>query len=1253
MNGPPPGEASTSSSPTQSRFTRSSSTAAATPSAPPLVPLDKHLYTQPDYAVKTRDERIPHIETKHAGLTALRRVFVGPSFTAGHGSAGSASSAPMGKGKARALDHEEEGDVFASGAATPHHPGLSFPMRRRRRASTALSIATTKTGQTVTSSVQGSTGGGEHSRLHEWTGTSFEIGGDIRDAARRRDARLARQREDADEHAQRERKGSHSPLSVRERKDSLASGQFLEHLTATPPTSMPPRSPAATTATGASFVTAQTHLPRRASAFEHRSPPPVGRERRFSQPIRRASRVSFSDGAATSDGVVFGTPDKRIPLPPLRSILRAKSSFAHDDAFSDELEIIDEPRTPTSERPAPLYASVRFPEPHAPPNIPSPLRSGADPPAPPEIVLARPDTNTPRSSMATDRSAPAGLGLPNGDAEPKQPHRPWWKKRSADAVLRKERMLVRRDWTHREDLPDTYDEHVARKYPSVSETWQELAVVWRASGQIELWGEPSFKLPMVSGSKKLRGVIPLHPKKTHVTLYSATDLVFCLTHRPTPHHVLSRQSARYPHHHDDEDDADEKGDGQHRKTRFTKATKRGYVHLGSTGTNIYLFRARTHSTAKAWIWHLYRALGGQLPSAIEVTVPGLGAKLRLPLPKGCDYEEDVDLGEHADDDLEGNAYRHLQPSAVVDACIEQLAGVREWKDLVEDAKRMGADFRLAWRNGAILDWIQPEMAEQGKCDFSVVGGVAFRQARFQSVLELRPAAHYPTTCRIPAHEGASGSHISSTVRISEPPGIEGFLVRHRPNGTPERVYLSSRMGLLFVCRPSAAHPPDPPMPVYEALNNPAAVVLAPFVFGMASLAQPNKKKREKLWDRLAAGNVRSRAHKQQNKRDWTLRSMYAAADGKVGDDGDDGAASWDGDKMIEWLETEEKKRAFLQITDARGFCSLSELASVEPELEDDPRQQFARVADLGGNEGLQAADDKAKLRKMRSFVIKTQQGTTARFECHSIEVREEWVARLRALATYWRRRERVDANQLMELSANSGLINPIPARGAHRRHAYEDDPDDEGLPPPTRNEVLSSPHLTHLFNWCLLDGCRTLMQQRTMYVKQGLRGVFRLRHVVLLHGVLIEYQSIVRDIKGQPLPTPYHRRRHIVHLRDCYVYSGALASHLLPRLGNTMGWTPGDETEHQFPRCYPSSDGLRTADDREDCTFVVVKIKHSKSGKGDKLGMKGVDARVYRTRSKLERDQFVYALNASIERLLRGEQERENRLRNFAWLQHH
>lgn len=242
-------------------------------------------------------------------------------------------------------------------------------------------------------------------------------------------------------------------------------------------------------------------------------------------------------------------------------------------------------------------------------------------------------------------------------------------------------------------------------------------------------------------------------------------------------------------------------------------------------------------------------------------------------------------------------------------------------------------------------------------------------------------------------------------------------------------------------------------------------------------------------------------------------------------------------------------------------------------------------------------------------------------------------------------------------------------------HAYEDEPDAETMPPLSRDEVLASHHLTHLYNWCLLDGCRAILREGIMHVKQGLRGMYQMRHVVLLPGILLEFQHVTRGIHGQPLPSPYHRRTRLLHLRDCYVYSGTLAGHLNAPTASTGEWDPADETQHQFPRCYPGMDGLRTADERDDCTFVVFKIKHSESGNDCKLGKKGksTDARVFRTRSKvsstqlfmarvfwdheldssrpqLERDLFVYALNLSIERLLRGEQEREDRLRKFSWL---
>ena len=400
-----------------------------------------------------------------------------------------------------------------------------------------------------------------------------------------------------------------------------------------------------------------------------------------------------------------------------------------------------------------------------------------------------------------------------------------------------------------------------------------------------------------------------------------------------------------------------------------------------------------------------------------MSVPGLGAVVRLPVPtglaEGSDDEDEVLTG-----DEDERAYRHLQPQVVVDACVAQLASVPEWREIVETAKRDGAQLRLAWRRESTLDWVGKDHRGEKKRDWAVIGGFAFRQVRpvplarspclplahfcrmceltqlpqahLAPVLELRPAMHYPTTCRIPAHTGAPNALHSTTTRISEPPGIEGFLIRHRPNGTPERIYLSSRMGMLFLCRSSTAHPPDPPMNVYDALNNPAAVVLAPFVFAMATLAAPNKKKRDRLWGRISRGAVvQGKAHKHARRRDWTLKSMTAAdaADEVFHNGGDldiDGgttdAGQCDGNDMLEWLERHERERGFLQVTDAHGFVDFSELETIDPELEDQPRDRFVQVHDVGGQEGLGVADDKAKLRRLRSFVVKTRSGMTMRFE---------------------------------------------------------------------------------------------------------------------------------------------------------------------------------------------------------------------------------------------------------------------------------
>ncbi|GAA6037786.1 hypothetical protein JCM8097_005033 [Rhodosporidiobolus ruineniae] len=1213
-----------------------------------------HTFFQPDVSTETGTaEAGLRLETKHAGIAAGRRVFVGPTFDGQGGRGrqrGGSISTPTGGGGA--APGKGKGRARAESAGSVGEGGGFLPWRRRRGSASTSRKPTGETVPSASTSRNASATAGQQS----WTGSSFEIGGDVREAARRRDERLKREREQREEDERRREE---------ERRRTVSA----------PAGGPPPRSPVLTLGGAASFVTARDDLP---------LPSPADPARRPSLPSRPQQSASLAPPSlyvdAASTGFVSapsspGIPSPSSPFPPtpmsdgllgppLKGILRGKDQplangsglgHGHPSAGPYAPSLLAIPGSSRlnpslsapspSDRPplSPRSTSVRFPA-----ELETPVKpSGAQPPAPPSVVLARSDDEA--------DAAPASF--------PPAPPRP--KERPED-VLKTARMLVKLDWSARDDLPDEYDEHSARKFPTTGgEAWEELGVVWRRGGWIELWGEFKFNVPAhLFGRKKLKAVIPLRPKSTHVSLYSSTDLVFCLTHHPQSHGVISRSASTSaaptatPLQRDLATADDEKDDS--RRARHAKASKRGYVHLRSNGTNIFLFRARTHSASKQWMWELYLALGGTVPRVVEISVPGLGAKVRVPVPQ---IERE---------DGDGETWAPLRPRKLTEQCVEQLSAVGEWKELVEDAKRQGADFRLAWRRGSVLDWIREDDPQTR--DWAVIGGgVAFRQgevgrggAGLEPVLELRPATHYPTTCRVPVKEAASATRLSTTVRISEPPGVEGFLVRHRPNGVSERVYLSSRMGLLFLCRPSTAHPPEPPMSTQEALNNPAAVVLAPFVFGMASLAAPSKRKQGQILRRVSErGGVRrtSMSLKQEKRRDWTLKSMDAARKADGGGDGGEWCSAGrgdgedlsekSGDAFLAWLEEEEKRRAFLQITDARGFVNLSEVESVEPELSDehDAKEMWVKVEDLGGDEGLSAAEDRARLKKMRSFVVKTRSGVTVRFECHSIEVREEWVDRLRALATYWRRRERVDAVQLMELSPASGLVNrlPPPPR-SDRRYAFDGAPeDDDGEPPPTRNEILSSPHLAHLYNWCILDGCRALMKQGVMHVKKDMRGTFRLRHVLLLPGTLIEYQSISRDMHGQPLPTPYHRRRLVVSLRDCYVYSGSLAAAYLST-STAARWDPGDESEHQFPRCYPATDGLRTADEAEDCTFIVVRMRGGGNGKNKRLGQKGRTVRIYRTRSKLERDAFVWSINAAIEHVYAGEQDREERLRDFPWL---
>jgi hypothetical protein len=87
-----------------------------------------------------------------------------------------------------------------------------------------------------------------------------------------------------------------------------------------------------------------------------------------------------------------------------------------------------------------------------------------------------------------------------------------------------------------------------------------------------------------------------------------------------------------------------------------------------------------------------------------------------------------------------------------------------------------------------------------------------------------------------------------------------------------------------------------------------------------------------------------------------------------------------GTGILEAFDRRERKRAFLQITDSQGFISFSEFEVIEPDLVAEAGEQFESTEDPGGHEGMKIAHDTKRLRRLRSFIVKTRAGKKAKFE---------------------------------------------------------------------------------------------------------------------------------------------------------------------------------------------------------------------------------------------------------------------------------
>lgn len=102
----------------------------------------------------------------------------------------------------------------------------------------------------------------------------------------------------------------------------------------------------------------------------------------------------------------------------------------------------------------------------------------------------------------------------------------------------------------------------------------------------------------------------------------------------------------------------------------------------------------------------------------------------------------------------------------------------------------------------------------------------------------------------------------------------------------------------------------------------------------------------------------------------------------------------------------------------------------------------------------------------------------------------EWIERLRALAFYWKRRHRVDAEQEIELAqAQRPRLTPL-TRVCQDQH--EITPEDTNITAPYAS-------IDTLYNWCILEGCKPIVKGGRIYMKKGLRGQYKCVKIIFLY----------------------------------------------------------------------------------------------------------------------------------------------------------
>ncbi|OXM79382.1 spore wall assembly-related protein [Cryptococcus neoformans Bt63] len=254
-----------------------------------------------------------------------------------------------------------------------------------------------------------------------------------------------------------------------------------------------------------------------------------------------------------------------------------------------------------------------------------------------------------------------------------------------------------------------------------------------------------------------------------------------------------------------------------------------------------------------------------------------------------------------------------------------------------------------------------------------------------------------------------------------------------------------------------------------------------------------------------------------------------------------------------------------------------------------------------------------------TFELGFTAGGSMKLEAHTPEIAQEWVERLEVLKSYWSYQHRIEARQRMDAMSAASVS----------RHG---DGTDE--------------FLGEIWNWCIIRGCRPICLSGRLYMKHGAHEKFRLKYMALTQGSFVSF-----EVTGK---ASFHVRKKNYPLFGAYTYSGLLAHDEIHEPHNRDAFLP----QH---RVY--QDGLQSFDGPEDTTFCIrLAISGSRSEANTsnpwdssdyrdhtsmKLSKSPTSLLIFRARSKLERDRWVWAINAEVERQARAHLDQQNLFRTY------